>query len=103
VRQVRTEKVKIRKGSEAEMTNQEAIETIEKNYPPENYSMLRGALDMAIALLKEQETHDTRKSRIFQCEKCGYGIDDIFLNDESNYPITPVYCPNCGRLVKCNE
>ena len=56
-----------------------------------------------LALLKEQETHDTRKSRIFQCEKCGYGIDDIFLNDESNYPITPVYCPNCGRLVKCDE
>lgn len=37
------------------MTNQEAIETIEANYPPENYSMLREALDMAIALLKEQE------------------------------------------------
>ena len=37
------------------MTNQEAIETIKANYPPENYSMLREALDMAIALLKEQE------------------------------------------------
>lgn len=37
------------------MTNQEAIETIEANYPPEKYSMLRKALDMAIALLKEQE------------------------------------------------
>ena len=37
------------------MTNQEAIETIEANYPPENYSMLREALDIAIAVLKEQE------------------------------------------------
>jgi len=37
------------------MTSQEAIETIKANYPPENYSMLREALDMAIALLKEQE------------------------------------------------
>ena len=37
------------------MTNQEAIETIEANYPPQNYTMLREALDMAISLLKEQE------------------------------------------------
>jgi len=37
------------------MTNQEAIETIEANYPPENYSMLREALDIALAMLKEQE------------------------------------------------
>ena len=37
------------------MTNQEAIETIEANYPSEKYSMLREALDMAIALLKEKE------------------------------------------------
>lgn len=37
------------------MTNQEVIETIKANYPPENYSMLREALDIAIALLKSQE------------------------------------------------
>lgn len=37
------------------MTNQEAIETIKANYPPENYSMLREALDIALALLKAQE------------------------------------------------
>ena len=54
----------------------------------------------ALTLLKEQETHDTRKSRIFQCARCGYGIDDIFLNSEHDYPIIPLYCPNCGRLVK---
>lgn len=54
----------------------------------------------AIDLLKEQETTDTRKSRIFQCEKCGYGIEDIFLNSEYDYPIVPDYCPNCGRKVK---
>jgi hypothetical protein len=40
------------------MTNQEAIETIEANYPPENYSMLREALDMAIELLEEQEARE---------------------------------------------
>lgn len=54
----------------------------------------------ALDLLEEQETHDTRESRVFQCEKCGYGIEDIFLNNEYDYPITPVYCPNCGRRVK---
>lgn len=33
------------------MTNEEAIETIKKNYPPENYTMLREALDIAIEIL----------------------------------------------------
>ena len=37
------------------MTNNEAIEAINANYPPENYTILREALDMALALLKEQE------------------------------------------------
>lgn len=40
------------------MTNQEAIETIKANYPPENYSMLREALDMAIELLKKHRKPD---------------------------------------------
>lgn len=35
------------------MTNQEAIEAIIANYPSENYTILREALDMAIILLKE--------------------------------------------------
>ena len=54
----------------------------------------------AVELLKDQTTTDTAKSRIFHCEKCGYGIDDIFLSDEHNYQIEPRFCPNCGRLVK---
>lgn len=37
------------------MTNKEAIEVINANYPPENYTLLREALDMAIILLKRQE------------------------------------------------
>jgi len=55
------------------MTNQEAIETIEANYPPENYSMLREALDMAIKLLKEQETVKP---------KTGYWIESAASLDE---------------------
>lgn len=58
------------------------------------------AKEMAEELLKEKETKDTGKRRIFECEKCGYGIDDIFLAEEEKYPIDPIYCPNCGRAVK---
>lgn len=36
------------------MTNKEAIEVIKCNYPPENYTRLREALDMAIEALEKQ-------------------------------------------------
>ena len=50
------------------MTNKEAIEAIEANYPPENYTILREALDMAIAMLKEQEPKQIiRKQGKFGC------------------------------------
>jgi predicted RNA-binding Zn-ribbon protein involved in translation (DUF1610 family) len=58
------------------------------------------AADEAAVLLEEQETEDTGKCRVFQCKKCGFGIDDIFVNDEEKYQIVPRYCPNCGRSVK---
>ncbi|SER87655.1 hypothetical protein SAMN05518872_102450 [Psychrobacillus sp. OK032] len=35
------------------MTNKEAIEVIKSNYPPENYTLLREALDLAIKSLEE--------------------------------------------------
>lgn len=35
------------------MTNEEAIQAIKSNYPPESYSILREALDLAIKLLEE--------------------------------------------------
>lgn len=53
----------------------------------------------AIVLLTEQETANTGRCRIFQCKKCGFGIDDIFVTDEERYQIVPRYCPNCGRSV----
>lgn len=37
------------------MTNQEAIETIKANWPPESYSMLREALNMALDALGHNE------------------------------------------------
>ena len=36
------------------MTNEEAIKAIKCNYPPENYTRLREALDMAIEALEKQ-------------------------------------------------
>ncbi len=80
------------KVGEVRMTNQEAIETIKANYPPVNYSMLREALDMAIALLKEQEAIKPKRSNIshdWVCGKCG-----VFVSQLDNY------CPRCGREVK---
>ena len=35
------------------MTNKEAIKIIKSNYPPETYTMLREALDLAIKILEE--------------------------------------------------
>jgi len=78
------------------MTNQEAIETIEANYPPENYSMLREALGIAIALLKKQEA-----KRPVVREKNGYW-DHVCptcgsLDEELGYEWN--YCPFCGQAV----
>lgn len=36
------------------MSYEEAIQTIKLNYPPENYTMLREALDLSIKLLEER-------------------------------------------------
>lgn len=47
------------------MTNKEAIEVIKCNYPPENYTRLREALDMTIEALEKADKyrwHDLRKN-----------------------------------------
>ena len=41
------------------MTREEAIEAIKCNWPDSRYTILREALDMAIAALREQEGKDT--------------------------------------------
>lgn len=88
------------------MTNQEAIETIEANYPPQNYSMLREALDMAMVLLKEQEPQ-----KMLEVED-----DDLYAwspKDVSYYCPRPEcgkeisydynFCPYCGQAVKYGD
>lgn len=54
------------------MTNQEAIETIKANYPPKNNSMLREALDIALALLKAQEPRLVTIDDFKDADECGY-------------------------------
>lgn len=43
------------------MTRNEAIEVIEKNRPTSGYTMLCEALDMAIAVLRQQEEQENQK------------------------------------------
>lgn len=84
------------------MTNQEAIEVIKANYPSENYSMLREALDIALALLKEQEAvkpvRDEQTGRIWLCGKCGsyVGFEDSDPYDPNDFA---KYCRDCGIPV----
>lgn len=54
------------------MTNQEAIKVLEANYPTPNYSELREAVDMALALLREQ-------TQVVRCTECKYWYRDSGL------------------------
>ena len=62
-----------------------------------------------VRFLKKQPTvdavkvvhgHDTGHCRVFQCSECGYGLIDIYQDDEKNYPVGEFnYCPNCGAKI----
>lgn len=75
------------------MTNKEAIEAIKCNYPPENYTRLREALDMAIKALEKQTP---KKPINLTCPNCGF--DRI---DNSWWGFT--CCPQCGQLLDWEE
>ena len=77
------------------MTNKEAIEAIKCNYPPENYTRLREALDMAIESL-ENEKQIPKKPINLTCPNCGF--DRI---DNSWWVFT--YCPKCGQALDWEE
>ena len=77
------------------MTNEEAIKVIKCNYPSENYTRLREALDMAIEAL-ENEKQTPKKPINLTCPTCGF--DRI---DNSWWVFT--YCPQCGQLLDWEE
>lgn len=44
--------------------------------------------------------YNTGRCCIFHCSECGYGVSDIFQEDELNYPVGEFnYCPNCGARM----
>ena len=48
----------------------------------------------------ERTCHDTGECRWFHCSKCGCGLSDVYLNDETRFiEGFPRFCPNCGARV----
>lgn len=45
--------------------------------------------------------HDTGESRVFHCSECGFGLEDVYVENEHAYPPEgfPRFCPWCGRKV----
>jgi hypothetical protein len=81
------------------MTNQEAIETIKANYPPENYSMLREALDIALAMLKEQEAATIKRTK-----EHGFGVYGGICPKCRNWiQSAHSFCGFCRQAVKWDD
>lgn len=78
------------------MTNQEAIEIIRANYPPENYSMLRDALDIALSLLEEQESvvHPEPSCTMKYITDCCCDLCGVQLIREDKF------CRCCGKRIE---
>ena len=84
------------------ITNEEAIKAIKCNYPPENYTILREALDMAMEALEKQipEIPDYEGDGYADgflvydtwiCPSCGR----YYEVDYDDYK----YCPECGQRI----
>ena len=90
------------------MTREEAINAIKCNYPPEHYSMLREALDMAIEALKgikDEKGYWTGYDGQY-CSVCKlpwnyYMTDDG--DDWGYFDPMPKFCPNCGAKMRSDE
>lgn len=69
----------------------EAIEAIKSNYPPENYTMLREGLDLAIEALEKQIP---KKPIEYECPVCkdsvGYKFGESYMMP---------HCENCGQKL----
>ena len=56
-----------------------------------------------IEAVPERNGYDTGASRWFHCSECGYGVFDVYLDDEQKYDLEYHYCPNCGAKMKGAE
>ena len=68
------------------MTNEEAINAIKSNYPPENYTILREGLDMAIEALEKQ---------MHNCEECKHANYYSWCTLGNHY----VYCREHNAIM----
>lgn len=88
------------------MTREEAINAIKCNYPPENYSMLREALDMAIEALEEVKEGYWYSYDPERCSVCKlpWNYNMTMNGDDCEYfdPM-PNFCPNCGAKMRSDE
>ena len=71
------------------MTKTEAIETIRANYPPENYTQLREALDMAISAIRldyqEAEARVMTLAEIEESKNCIVWFEDEYFDRNTPY------------------
>ena len=89
------------------MTREEAINAIKCNYPPENYSMLREALDMAIEALKEvKKGYWYVRGETEYCSECNLPWNYYMTmngDDIGYFDPMPKFCPNCGAEMRSDE
>jgi hypothetical protein len=76
--------------------NREAIQIIKSNYPSENYTLLREALDLAIELLEDKDKKDDcMKEKNKQCESFQFYVDPIpdwFMDKVSSNEVILINC-----------
>ena len=73
------------------MDVKQAIEAIKANYPHENYTELKEALDLAIQALEKQMSEKPYKIDGWHCGACKKRIYTT--------SIKPIYCPRCGQKI----
>lgn len=57
-----------------------------------------------VKYVRERTCHDTGESRVFRCSGCGFGLFDVYMDDELEWDASfcdfPPYCPKCGARVE---
>lgn len=78
------------------ITNEEAIEVLQKNYPDSCYSMLREAVDIAIAALKTQKIGKW----IILKDEYDDVVEAVCSCCDRNGNHKWAFCPNCGARME---
>ena len=78
------------------MTNEEAINAIKSNYPPENYTILREGLDMAIEALEKQVPKKPVNYDSVPHSRCPVCNNAVKVFEDSH---ECHYCPYCGQRI----